>query len=349
MRINRYLVFDMNLKVKQDLQEFVLSFELSNDLSNKKFLITGATGLIGSILVHCLLALKRNISIIAPVRSTMKVKEIFDTEEISFITFIECDIATFNYDMVGVVDYIVHCAAPTSSKYFIEHPVDTFQIIYKGTEALLEYAKNKQVNGFVYLSSLEVYGTISDGSIQITEDVQGYLNPMAVRSCYPMAKRAAENLCCVYAAQYGVNVKIARLTQTTGAGISENDNRIIAQFCRLAAKGENIILHTKGEAARPYCYTIDCVSAILYILLKGAAGEAYNVANEGTYVSAKGLAEILREKFNPDIKVLFDLKDNMGYALETKLRLNVDKLKALGWTSQHDLMGILKRMIDFLK
>lgn len=339
----------MNLKVKQDIQEFVDFFALSEELNNKNFLITGSTGLIGSILIHCLLALKRNISIVAPVRSIMKVKEIFDTEEISFITFIECDITTFNYDIIGVVDYIVHCAAPTSSKYFIEHPVDTFQIIYKGTETLLEYARNRQIKGIVYLSSLEVYGAVSDDSIQITEDVQGYIDPMAVRSSYPMAKRAAENLCCVYAAQYGVNVKVARLTQTTGAGISENDNRIIAQFCRLAAKGENIILHTRGEAARPYCYTIDCISAILYILLKGSAGEAYNIANEGTYISAKGLAEILKEKFNPSIEVLFDLKDNMGYAFETKLNLNVDKLKALGWTSRYNLVDILTRMVDFLK
>ena len=339
----------MNLKVKQDIQEFVDFFALSEELNNKNFLITGSTGLIGSILIHFLLALKRNISIVAPVRSIMKVKEIFDTEEISFITFIECDITTFNYDIIGVVDYIVHCAAPTSSKYFIEHPVDTFQIIYKGTETLLGYARNRQIKGIVYLSSLEVYGAVSDDSIQITEDVQGYIDPMAVRSSYPMAKRAAENLCCVYAAQYGVNVKVARLTQTTGAGISENDNRIIAQFCRLAAKGENIILHTRGEAARPYCYTIDCISAILYILLKGSAGEAYNIANEGTYISAKGLAEILKEKFNPSIEVLFDLKDNMGYAFETKLNLNVDKLKALGWTSRYNLVDILTRMVDFLK
>lgn len=339
----------MNLKVKQDIQEFVDFFALSEELNNKNFLITGSTGLIGSILIHCLLALKRNISIVAPVRSIMKVKEIFDTEEISFITFIECDITTFNYDIIGVVDYIVHCAAPTSSKYFIEHPVDTFQIIYKGTETLLGYARNRQIKGIVYLSSLEVYGAVSDDSIQITEDVQGYIDPMAVRSSYPMAKRAAENLCCVYAAQYGVNVKVARLTQTTGAGISENDNRIIAQFCRLAAKGENIILHTRGEAARPYCYTIDCISAILYILLKGSAGEAYNIANEDTYISAKGLAEILKEKFNPSIEVLFDLKDNMGYAFETKLNLNVDKLKALGWTSRYNLVDILTRMVDFLK
>lgn len=339
----------MNSILKEDIQKFIQSFELSEKLNNDKFLITGSTGLIGSILIHCLLALKKNISIVAPVRNIMKAREMFDAEENSFITFIECDITTFNYDTIGGVDYIIHCAAPTSSEYFVKYPVDTFQVIYKGTERLLEYAKNKPIKSLVYLSSLEVYGTISDDTISVTEDIQGYLDLMAVRSSYPMAKRAAENLCCIYAAQYGINIKVARLTQTTGAGISEKDNRIIAQFCRLTAKGNNIILHTRGEAARPYCYTTDCISAILYILLKGSTGEAYNIANEETYVSAKELAEILKKKFNPNIKILFDLKNNMGYAPETKLRLNVDKLKALGWTSRYSLVDILRNMIEFLK
>ena len=84
-------------------------------------------------------------------------------------------------------------------------------------------------------------------------------------------------------------------------------------------------------------------------MLKGSTGEAYNIANEETYVSAKELAEILKKKFNPNIKILFDLKNNMGYAPETKLRLNVDKLKALGWTSRYSLVDILRNMIEFLK
>lgn len=83
---------------------------------------------------------------------------------------------------------------------------------------LLKYAASSDIKGFVFLSSLEVYGTIIDDNEPVTEDVQGYLDPMSVRSSYPMAKRAAENLCCLYADEYNVPVKVARLTQTTGAG-----------------------------------------------------------------------------------------------------------------------------------
>ena len=139
-----------------------------------------------------------------------------------------------------------------------------------------------------------------------------------------------------------------RLTQTTGAGISKDDNRVIAQFARCAANGEDIVLHTTGESARPYCYTIDSVSAILYVLLKGNAGEAYNVANEETYISARGMAEYLRDNFNKDIDVRIEIADNMGYAPVTKLRLSTSKIQALGWRPNYDLNRIFRNLIDYI-
>lgn len=339
----------MNILQQHDISEFSRTFPLTENLDNRLFLITGATGLIGSTLIHCLIALCKGIKVIAPVRNLQKALSLFSEEELSYIKLIECDVVSYEYDKVENVDYIVHCAAPTSSKFFVEHPVETFNVIYSGTKALLDYASRHPVKGFVYLSSLEVYGEIYDDTKFVTEDVQGYLDVMAVRSSYPMAKRAAENLCCLYAKEYDVPVMVARLTQTTGVGIDRSDNRIIAQFARLASMGQDIILHTKGESARPYCYTTDAVSAILYILLRGKSGEAYNVANEETYISARMLAEYLRDLFNTKIKVRVELNDNMGYAPATKQRLSVDKLRALGWCPKYDLYGILEKIICYLK
>ena len=239
----------MNKIQLQDIQDFKQSFELSSDLKLSSFLITGATGLIGSTMIHCLLALDKKIKIIAPLRNRAKAEGMFSTEELEHITIIECDIVKYDYSKISDVDYIVHCAAPTASKFFVEHPVETFDIIYNGTQVLLDYAKEHPVKGFVYLSSLEVYGEIHDDSIPVTEDMQGYLDVMSVRSCYPMAKRAAENICCLFANEYNVPVMVARLTQTTGAGVAKDDNRVIAQFARLASHGQDIILHTKGESA----------------------------------------------------------------------------------------------------
>lgn len=338
----------MNKVLQEDVSEFVKGFPLTEVCRNATFLITGATGLIGTSLIHCLLALQVGARIVAPVRNIEKAKQKFDSQELKNISLIECDLAKFDYDSFGDMDYIIHCAAPTSSKFFVEHPVETFSTIYDATKALLDFAAHKKVKGFVYLSSLEVYGEINDDSVLVTENVLGYLDPLSVRSSYPMAKRATENLCCLYAAQYGVPVKIARLTQTTGAGIAKDDNRVIAQFARLAANGQDIILHSTGESARPYCYTMDSVSGILFVLLRGNSGEAYNVANEETYISAREMAEFVRDNINKLINVKVELNDNMGYAPVSRLKLSSAKLRGLGWKPKYGLKEIFDRLVKYL-
>lgn len=338
----------MNIIQQQDIEAFVQSFTLKDELKNCKFLITGATGLIGSSLVHCLLAIDRNVHIVAPVRNKEKAERLFK-DNLGQLELIECPLTTYNENIIGKVDYIVHCAAPTASRFFVEKPVETFDFILNSSQALLEYARKNPVKSFVYLSSLEVYGEILDDSQMVNEQVQGYLDPMSVRSSYPMAKRAVENLCCLYAAEYGVPAKVARLTQTTGAGISRDDNRVIAQFARLAALGQDIVLHTTGESARPYCYLMDCISAILFILLKGNPGESYNVANEETYISARGMAEYLKQHFNPSIQIRVELNGSMGYAPATKQRLSSQKLRNLGWEPEYPLHRIFERLIAYLK
>lgn len=336
----------MNAIQKQDIEEFAMTFALAEDLRDSTFLITGATGLIGFTLIHCLLNLGRNIRIVAPLRNTCKALSMFDTAE--GIQFYECDLETFDFERVNDVDYIVHCAAPTSSKFFVEHPVETYYSITHITENLLRYATKHPVKSFVYLSSLEVYGQVLDDRT-IDENFQGYLSPLDVRSSYPMAKRAMENLCVLYAAEYEVPVKIARLTQTTGAGVAKDDNRVIVQFTRLAAHNENIVLHTTGDSRRPYCYTTDAISAILYVLLKGERGKAYNVANEATYISARALAEYIRKNFSPSIKVVYELKNDCGYAPATRHRLSTKELQKLGWKSQYGLQQILDRLYKTFK
>jgi len=336
----------------EDVRLFAERFELWERLKNKTFLITGATGLIGSVTVKCLLALNQKynlgIKILAVVRDIEKAKNVF-TEEFFAIEFIQMPLSGISSSTISKpVDYIIHLASPTASKYFVEHPVETLTTAIEGTQTVLEYAHAAGVVAMVFASSLEVYGS-NDTDEPITEGFQGYLNPIEIRSSYNMGKRAAECLCHAYAKEYGVPVKIARLTQTTGAGIADNDNRVIVQFLRLAAEGKDIVLHTTGEAARPYLYTTDAVSALLYIMLKGEAGEAYNVANEDTYISARGMAEYLRQYVNPSISVHFEIKDNMGYAPVTKLRLSAQKLMALGWQPRYGLKEMFEKLIQYLK
>lgn len=338
--------------LQEDVKQFAEQFELWEHLKHKTFLITGATGLIGSVMIKCLLALnsRRNIGIkvVAVVRDLEKAIRLFGDKN-ECLQFLHINLLDLSADKINLkVDYVIHLACPTASKFFVDHPVETFRTSIEGTISVLDYAKKCQVESMVMASSLEVYGT-NETDKWITEEFQGYVNPIEVRSSYNMGKRAAECLCHAYAKQYDVPVKIARLTQTTGAGIAKDDNRVIAQFSRLAAEGKDIVLHTKGESARPYCYTTDVVSAFLFILLKGISGEAYNVANEDTYISARGMAEYLKKYFNSAINIRIELSEDMGYAPVTKLRLSTKKLQSIGWSPKVGNYEMYNRLIDYLK
>lgn len=338
----------MNEIMKRDFDRFLIDFGSKfEDLRGSNLLITGATGLIGSTLVHCLLSLNKNNIITCPIRNLDKARTTYK-DDFDKISFIESDLLNYLSNENKSFDYIIHCASPTYGKYMSEHPVETYEFSLESTRALLKYSKDHSVKSMVYLSSLEYYGQILEDRL-ITEDIVGYIDPINPRSSYPLGKRSAEYLCVSYFKEYGVPVKIARLTQTFGAGVSKDDNRVFAQFARSIINGEDIILHTTGESSKPYCYTTDCVSAILYILLKGNNGEAYNVANQETYISIREIAEFLKDNFNPKINVRVELLPNMGYAPITKLRLSSEKLMKLGWRPQYDLNSMFENLINSLK
>jgi len=280
---------------------------------NKTFFVTGATGLLGSILIKSLLAKKQNIRIIALARNKYNVGAgLKPAPTDPTLSFVYGDV-TQKLKIDEPIDYIVHGANPTASKEFVTNPVETIKTIYEGTLNTLELAKEKSVKGYLYLSSLEVYMDIDTTS---------------ARSCYPEGKRLAENLCASYFHEYGVNAKIARLAQTFGAGVDiEKDNRVFAQFARAAKEKKDIVLRTKGETVRNYCYTTDAITAMLWILAKGKSGEFYDVASKNTEASILELAQCFG-------KVVFDIAEDvetLGYLPTIKIILDTAKLEGLGW------------------
>lgn len=311
-----------------------------------KFLITGATGLIGSALVKKLALEKENI-IVCPVRDQKKAKIILNDSLSDNINVVECNLEKYLQTIDDAFDYIIHCASPTASKYFVSNPVETLRFGIKTTIQVLDYACKNPVKGIVYLSSLETYGTVED-DLKIQEDFQGYVNPLSIRSSYNIMKRTCEALCHSYSEEYDIPVKIARLTQTISSDISESDMRIFAQFAKKVVAKSDIELHTDGTSARQYVYIDDAISAILIILYKGRKGEAYNVANESTYISAKDLAYFVQSNFNPTCGVIVHPRDDMGYAPTTKIRLDTSKLRALGWDAKTDLYGMFDSIISKL-
>ncbi len=311
------------------------------------FLITGATGLIGSTLVKKILDTGEsgNIKIIALVRSMEKAQNVFaeycGDERIRFVVG---DVENLP-EIDGNIDFIVHGANPTSSRYFIEKPVETLHTAINGTDNLLKLALEKNVKSFIFLSSMEVYGIPEKGT-KVTETDSGSFNTTITRNCYPLSKQICENMCCAYFKEYGVPAKIARLTQTFGQGVNYNDGRVFAEFARCAIERRNIILKTKGETERCYLYTEDAVSAILTILYHGENGEAYTVANEDTYCSIYDMASMVADMYGIKVEILEQDVASQGYANTLYMDLDTSQLQRLGWKPKVGLEEMYNRMIE---
>ena len=308
------------------------------------YIITGATGLIGGALAD-FLRNDPNNRLILPVRDVLKAKERFGTS--MQLSFIDHDFSSSNrLNIIEDVDYIIHAACPTASRYMSESPVETIDTIVNGTRTMLQVARQSQVRGMVFLSSMEVYGTVH-GDSPIDESVQGLVPLLNARSSYPVAKRLAETLCYSYAKEYSVPVCIARLTQTFGPGVDvARDMRVFAQFARSVRDRTDIVLNTEGKTKRMYLHTADAVDAILLLLAHGVTGEAYNVANKATYCSIREMAELVKENFCSTIKVLVQKSCHNYYLPEMHLPLSTDKIENLGWKPKYGLKEMFSAMIE---
>lgn len=335
-----------NAVVREDIEFICNDNNISwNQLKGKTVLVTGATGLIGKLVVKAL-SVKGGIKVVAVVRNREKAEKLFEGYENVYIKV--CDIKEL-CDIDGDVDYIIHCASITDSKMFVNQPVDTFMTALKGTENILQLGIKKKCKGIVYTSSMEVYGTPQNDE-KIDEAHSTNLDCMNVRACYPESKRACENLCCAYAAQYGARIMTARLTQTFGAGVAYNDGRVFAEFARCAVEGRDIILHTKGETKRSYLYTADAVRALLAIMLRGETCHAYNVANEESYCSIYEMAELVADKNSVNkINVRCEPEDisKFGYAAHLNMNLDTTAVKALGWQPVYSLENMFSRLVTY--
>ena len=318
-------------------------------LQGKRLLITGATGLIGRNLIQFLNRANKNyekpIKILALVRDIEKAKRQF--KNIDNIEYVIGNV--INKIVVdSEIDYIIHAASQTSSKMFVNEPVQTIETAFQGTKNVLELGREKNVKSIVYLSTMEVYGApVTDEKIDESHETN--INTMTVRSSYPESKRMCETLCCAYYSEYGLPVKVVRLTQTFGQGVPYNDGRVFAEFARCAIEKRDIVLHTKGETKRNYLDVLDAVEAILVVLLRGENGQAYNAANEDTYCSILEMAKMVAEKCAENkINVLIKIEDEkkFGYAPTLKMNLDTSKLRELGWKPKRGLESMFSLMIE---
>lgn len=317
-------------------------------LSGKNILVTGATGMIGSTLIDVLMSHPMlDYHVYASGRNESKVKTIF-AKYVScpFFHFVKYDVReTFQSDLT--FHYMVAGAGVASPQLYSSDPVSVVKSNLWGVDNLLTYGINHGLEKFLFVSSGEVYGE-GDGRV-FTEDYSGYVNCATLRSCYPSAKRATESLCIAYGHQYGIDVSIARPCHIYGPHFNDSDKRVYAQFIRNILADEDIVMKSTGAQYRSWCYAVDCASAMLYILLLGRKGEAYNIADDNSNITIKELAEMVTKIGGK--KVVMDLPSDVekaGFNVVTKSIFSTVKLHSLGWNCTGEMIDKVRTTIDAL-
>lgn len=323
-------------------------------LKNSSVLITGATGMIGTVLTDVLM--ERNLSygdgiqIYAFSRSIDRAQKRFKTYmNHPHFTYIEGDINSLKV-FPKKVDYLFHCASNTHPNAYAEDPIGTIMTNVVGTEHVLQIALQSQAKRTMFLSSVEIYGENRGDTETFKEDYCGYIDCNTMRAGYPEGKRTGEALCQAYIHKYGLDIVIPRICRVFGPTMLDWDSKASAQFIKKAVRGENIVLKSEGTQYFSYSYVFDVVSALLYILFYGKKGEAYNIADETCDIRLNHLAQILADLAGT--KVIFELPDeaeSRGFSKATTARLNPEKLKGLGWSTVGTMEEKLEKTVRLLQ
>jgi len=334
--------------------EWILSDSLPLEkLAGSTVLVTGATGYIARYLIEFLIYWNEKkqaapCRIIALVRNREKAASLFShcmgRDDFRLLVQDVCD-------PVGVdepVHYIVHAASQSLPKNYGKDPVGSIRPNVIGTWNLLEFARTSQCRGFLFLSSGEVYGKFDPPPVDpIHEAFFGKLDPLDLRSCYAESKRAAETMCMAWGLQFGVPAKIARLGHTYGPGMDLEDGRVFADFTASIVRGRDIVLKSDGADFRQFCYLSDTAKGLLFILLNGSDGEAYNLVNVGAEIRIVDLAELLCGLFpERNLRVIkASSGDSPIRPWNPGVKVNIEKIGRLGWLPQVGLGEGFRRTI----
>jgi UDP-glucuronate decarboxylase len=248
-----------------------------------RILVTGGAGFIGSHLCERLLS-EGNEVLCLDNFFTGRRENIFHLLDNQLFELLRHDVTE---PILLEVDQIYNLACPASPVHYQYNPVKTVKTNVMGTINMLGLAKRVRAR-ILQASTSEVYG--DPEKHPQTEDYWGNVNPIGIRSCYDEGKRLAETLMTDYHRQNKVDIRIARIFNTYGPRMLEDDGRVVSNFIVQALRGEPLTLYGEGEQTRSFCYVDDLIEGLIRLMNVEGLHDPVNLGNPGEF-TIKQLAE----------------------------------------------------------
>ncbi len=294
---------------------------------NKKILVTGGAGFIGSHLCDRLIEQGNEVICLDNFYTGSK-QNIMHLLGNSRFELVRHDI-TEPYRIE--VDEIYNLACPASPIHYQNNPIKTIKTNVLGTINMLGLAKRTKAK-ILQASTSEVYGDPKEHPQK--ESYWGNVNPIGIRSCYDEGKRVAETLCFDYYRQHKIEIRVIRIFNTYGPRMHEQDGRVVSNFIVQALRGEEITIYGDGSQTRSFCYVDDLVDGIIRMMNHSNFIGPVNLGNDGEF-TVKELAELILKITNSKSKIKYlplpqddptrrrpDLslaKEKLGYEPKTSL------------------------------
>ena len=227
--------------------------------SNKRVLVTGGAGFLGSHLCERLIAAGHDV---------LCVDNLYTGSRDNILPLIgnprfELMRHDVTFPLYVEVDEIFNLACPASPVHYQFDPVQTTKTSVHGAINMLGLAKRVKAK-ILQASTSEVYG---DPKVHPqTEDYWGHVNPIGIRSCYDEGKRCAETLFFDYHRQHKLRIKVARIFNTYGPRMHPNDGRVVSNFIVQALQGQDITVYGEGNQTRSFCYVDDLIEGLIRLM-----------------------------------------------------------------------------------